>query len=115
MIFKDKACPDLRFRPKSCDRLYFLQTSFDESRNISMANRNTNNVYKGADSLRNYFDPDQQPMIPMVELPRKLNPFYEDGVRIYAKMMSTLPANNVKSLPGMFSWVVLLPRRFHLI
>ncbi|KAG6354322.1 hypothetical protein INS49_004927 [Diaporthe citri] len=37
----------------------------------------------------------------MVELPRKLNPFYEDGVRIYAKMMGTLPANNVKSLPAL--------------
>ncbi|KAI7780766.1 hypothetical protein LA080_015557 [Diaporthe eres] len=66
-----------------------------------MAARNKNNVYKGENSLRNYFDPDQQPMIPMVELPRKINPFYEDGVRIYAKMMSTLPANNVKSLPAL--------------
>jgi hypothetical protein len=71
-----------------------------------MATRNANNVYKGTDSLRDYFDPDQQPMIPMVELPVKLNPFYDDGVRIYAKMMSTLPANNVKSLPGMFDYVV---------
>lgn len=78
---------------------------------ISMASRNTNNVYKGENSLRDYFDPDQQPMIPMVELPRKLNPFYEDGVRIYAKMMGTLPANNVKSLPGMFHWAALFPTR----
>ncbi|POS81270.1 cysteine synthase A [Diaporthe helianthi] len=66
-----------------------------------MATRNKNNVYRGPESLRDYFDPDKQPMIPMVELPRKLNPFYEDGVRIYAKMMSTLPANNVKSLPAL--------------
>lgn len=76
-----------------------------------MTARNTNNVYKGADSLRNYFDPDQQPMIPMVELPQKLNPLYEDGVRIYAKMMSTLPANNVKSLPGMSYRVICDPKR----
>lgn len=102
MVFKETVCPNLCFRPISCDRLHSLQTSFDNPRSLIMANRNANNVYKGADSLRNYFDPDQQPMIPMVELPRKLNPFYEDGVRIYAKMMSTLPANNVKSLPGMF-------------
>ncbi|KAJ0120631.1 cysteine synthase A [Diaporthe amygdali] len=66
-----------------------------------MAARNTNNVYTGPDSLRDYYDPDQQPMLPMVELPQKLNPFYEDGVRIYAKMMSTLPANNVKALPAL--------------
>ncbi|KAL1856307.1 hypothetical protein Daus18300_010792 [Diaporthe australafricana] len=66
-----------------------------------MTARNINNVYKGTDSLRNYFDPDQQPRIPMVEIPRKLNPFYEDEVRIYVKMMSTLPANNVKALPAL--------------
>jgi len=58
------------------------------------------NVFAGPDSLRNYHDPDQQPPLPLVEVPRNLNPFREDGVRIYAKMMSTLPANNVKALPG---------------
>lgn len=79
------------------------------SHSLNMATRNINNVYRGEDSLRNYFDPDQQPMIPMVELPQKLNPFYEDGVRVYAKMMSTLPANNIKCLPGMLSWAVSFP------
>jgi hypothetical protein len=58
------------------------------------------NVYTGTDSLRNYHDPDQQPPLPLVEVPLSLNPFRGDGVRIYAKMMSTLPANNVKALPG---------------
>jgi cysteine synthase A len=58
------------------------------------------NVYTGPDSLRNYHDPDQQPPLPLVEVPLSLNPFRGDGVRIYAKMMSTLPANNVKALPG---------------
>lgn len=66
-----------------------------------MSETNPYNVYHGEDSVRNYYDPDLQPMIPLVEIPRKLNPFYDDGVRIYAKMMSTLPANNVKALPGM--------------
>lgn len=65
-----------------------------------MGERNLNNVYKGTDAIRNYYDPDQQPMIPLVEVPQRLNPFYDNGVRIYAKMMSTLPANNVKALPG---------------
>jgi cysteine synthase/rhodanese-related sulfurtransferase len=62
---------------------------------------NTNNVYSGPDSLRKYFDPDFQPPLPLVELPNSLNPFRDDGVRIYAKMMTVLPANNVKALPAM--------------
>lgn len=61
------------------------------------------NVFTGPDSLKNYYDPDLQPPVPLVEIPRKLNPFHDDGVRIYAKMMSTLPANNVKALPGQSS------------
>ncbi|RDW85409.1 hypothetical protein BP5796_03734 [Coleophoma crateriformis] len=66
-----------------------------------MSESNPFNVYHGEDSVRDYYDPDKQPMIPLVEIPRKLNPFYDDGVRIYAKMMSTLPANNVKALPAL--------------
>ncbi|KAL1962022.1 hypothetical protein VTN77DRAFT_666 [Rasamsonia byssochlamydoides] len=59
------------------------------------------NVYTGPDSVKKYFDPDCQPPLPLVEIPRHLNPFYDDGVRIYAKMMSMHPANNVKSLPAL--------------
>ncbi|ELR06325.1 hypothetical protein VC83_08575 [Pseudogymnoascus destructans] len=59
------------------------------------------NVYTGLDSLRNYWDPNKQPPLPLVEVPLSLNPFHQDGVRIYAKMMSALPANNVKALPAM--------------
>jgi len=58
------------------------------------------NVYSGPDSLRKYFDPDCQPPLPLVEIPDVLNPFRKDGVRIYAKMMTMLPAHNVKALPG---------------
>ena len=47
-----------------------------------------------------YFDPDLQPPLPLVELPAKLNPFKDDNVRIYAKMATALPAQNVKCLPG---------------
>ncbi|KIM99625.1 hypothetical protein OIDMADRAFT_181057 [Oidiodendron maius Zn] len=59
------------------------------------------NVYSGPDSLRDYHDPDKQPPLPLVEIPLSLNPFRQDDVRIYAKMMSTLPANNVKALPAL--------------
>lgn len=65
-----------------------------------MANFNERNVYFGTDSLKKYFNPDCQPPLPLVELPEHLNPYYHDGVRIYAKMMTMHPANNVKSMPG---------------
>lgn len=65
-----------------------------------MACKNSSNVYTGRDSLKKYFDPDFQPPLPLVEIPDSLNPHRADGVRIYAKMMTMLPANNVKALPG---------------
>jgi cysteine synthase A len=40
-------------------------------------------------------------MLPLVEIPPSLNPYYYDGVRIHAKMMSMHPSNNVKIMPGM--------------
>src|SRR5687768_8881206 len=58
------------------------------------------NVCTGPDSVKNYFDPDSAPPLPLVELPDALNPFRQDGVRIYAKMMTMHPTNNVKSMPG---------------
>ena len=58
------------------------------------------NVFQGADALSQYFDPDRHPPLPLVELPEALNPFRSDGVRIFAKLLTALPAQNVKSLPG---------------
>jgi hypothetical protein len=58
------------------------------------------NVYSGPRALQTYFDPDAQPMLPLVELPAKLNPFLDSGVHIFAKMLTALPAQNVKALPG---------------
>ena len=65
-----------------------------------MASTNPLNVYTGPNSLKDYYNPDLQPLLPLVEIPDSLNPFKEHGVRIYAKMMTMLPAHNVKSLPG---------------
>jgi cysteine synthase A len=72
---------------------HFISTSI-------MSSKNPLNVYAGPDSLKKYFDPDFQPPLPLVEIPDSLNPFRRDGVRIFAKMMTVLPANNVKALPG---------------
>ncbi|KAL1799473.1 hypothetical protein ACET3X_003510 [Alternaria dauci] len=66
-----------------------------------MVSRNYLNAYSGPDALRNYFDPDHQPMLPLVEIPPSLNPYYDDGVRIHAKMMSMHPSNNVKIMPAL--------------
>ncbi|GAC93444.1 cysteine synthase [Pseudozyma hubeiensis SY62] len=59
------------------------------------------NVFSGANSLIDYFNPDKNAPLPLVELPPQLNPYYDDGVRIYAKMLTALPATNVKSLPAL--------------
>lgn len=56
--------------------------------------------------MKQYLDPDTQPPLPLVEIPDRLNPFREDGVRIYAKMMTALPCQNVKALPGMSEWII---------
>lgn len=59
------------------------------------------NVFSGPDSLKDYYDPDRNPPLPLVEIPQHLNPLHEDGVHIYAKMMTMLPAHNVKELPAL--------------
>jgi cysteine synthase len=59
------------------------------------------NVFSGPDSIARYFDPDNLPLLPMVEIPTKLNPFRSDNVRIYAKILTAHPAQNVKALPAL--------------
>ncbi|KAG8631575.1 hypothetical protein KVT40_000715 [Elsinoe batatas] len=59
------------------------------------------NFYAGPDSLKQYYNPDIAPPLPLVEIPESLNPYRQDGVRIYAKMMTMLPAHNVKALPAL--------------
>ncbi|KAF8876923.1 tryptophan synthase beta subunit-like PLP-dependent enzyme [Infundibulicybe gibba] len=57
---------------------------------------NLNNVFSGKDALAQYYNPDHNPL---VELPD--HPFVDDNVHIYAKMMTYLPAANVKLLPAL--------------
>ncbi|KAJ7282499.1 tryptophan synthase beta subunit-like PLP-dependent enzyme [Mycena rebaudengoi] len=59
------------------------------------------NVYSEERALHDFYNPDKAPLIPLVELPARLNPYRSDGVRIYAKLMSHVPATNVKSLPAL--------------
>ncbi|QRV99659.1 cysteine synthase [Ceratobasidium sp. AG-Ba] len=57
------------------------------------------NVYSGENALVDFYDPDKCPPVPLVEVPK--HPWRDQGVRIYAKLMSNLPAANVKSLPAL--------------
>ncbi|KAK7420422.1 hypothetical protein QQZ08_010409 [Neonectria magnoliae] len=45
------------------------------------------NVFRGSRSVADYFDPDKNPPLPLIELPDRLNPFKGD--------------NNIKSLPAL--------------
>lgn len=82
----------------------FLTPSYQHCSPIMPAtyDPSTRNVFAGPNSLVDYFNPDKNAPLPLVELPPQLNPYYDDGVRIYAKMLTALPATNVKSLPGKF-------------
>jgi cysteine synthase len=62
--------------------------------------QNKMNVFDGPDALRDFLNPGKHPNLPLVELPAKLNPFADDNIRIFAKLMSMLPLGNVKSVPA---------------
>ncbi len=59
------------------------------------------NVFSGKNAIKDFLNPDRNPMIPLVQIPDELNPFTEEGVEIHAKLMSMLPLANVKSLPAL--------------
>ncbi len=58
-----------------------------------------NNVFSWNDGLLDYLDP-KNIMTPLVELPQALNPFADQHVRIFAKLLNTLPLTNLKSIPA---------------
>ncbi|HMO77591.1 MAG TPA: pyridoxal-phosphate dependent enzyme [Candidatus Paceibacterota bacterium] len=60
----------------------------------------TQNVFLGEDAVQAYLNPDNHPLLPLVELPPDLNPYKARGVRIFLKLMHFLPLANVKSLPA---------------
>ncbi|KAJ6577919.1 tryptophan synthase beta subunit-like PLP-dependent enzyme [Mycena capillaripes] len=57
------------------------------------------NVFSGKNALKDFYDPSKCPPLPLVELPN--HPFENEGVEIFAKMLTLLPAGNVKSLPAL--------------
>jgi cysteine synthase len=59
------------------------------------------NVYEGPTATRDFLDPTNYQPTPLVELPDGLNPFREEGIRIFAKLMYLLPPLSIKSLPAL--------------
>lgn len=57
-------------------------------------------VFSGSEAVVDYLNPDNNPYIPLVELPEALNPLKADNVRIFAKLLNMLPLTNVKALPA---------------
>lgn len=57
------------------------------------------NIFSGKSALKDFYDPEKcPPVLQLVELPN--HPFENDGVQIFAKMLTMLPAANVNPLPG---------------
>jgi len=61
---------------------------------------NQMNVFKGPDSMKEFLNPGHLSYLPLVELPKELNPYSSNGVRIFAKLMNLLPLGNVKAVPA---------------
>ena len=61
---------------------------------------NNINVFEGKDSIKDYLNPGKLPYLPLVEIPKALNPFYGDGVRVFAKVMTFIGMHNVKAIPA---------------
>ena len=59
----------------------------------------SDNVFSGPDAVQRFLDPDCNPPLPLVELPAWLNPFAEQKVRIFAKLLYLTPLLNLKSMP----------------
>lgn len=56
------------------------------------------NIFSGPRALKDFFNPEKNVYIPLVEVPPALNPLYASRVHLYAKLMHVLPLANVKSL-----------------
>lgn len=58
-------------------------------------------VFEGPTAIREFLNPENNAPIPLVELPKSLNPFLDYDVRIFGKLMYLLPLLSIKSLPAL--------------
>jgi cysteine synthase len=68
------------------------------------------NVFEGSNSIKDFLNPGKHPMMPLVELNSALNPHAENGIRIFAKLMTFAPLGNVKAIPA-FNMIREMHRR----
>ncbi|MCT4575547.1 MAG: pyridoxal-phosphate dependent enzyme [Alphaproteobacteria bacterium] len=59
----------------------------------------SDNVFKGKKGVHDFLNPKNH-VTPLVEIPEELNPFYNDEVHVFVKMLSFTPLMNVKSIPS---------------
>lgn len=57
-------------------------------------------IYEGENAIRSFLLPDNFGLTSVVELPKFLNPFLKDKVRIFVKLVHSAPLGNIKSLPS---------------
>lgn len=67
-------------------------------------NKSDKKVFEGNFAIKDFLTPGSLGMTPVVELPPSVNKFSKDGVRIFVKLMQSVPLGNIKSLP---SWEML--------
>ncbi len=59
-----------------------------------------NNFFSGREAVKDFLNPENAPMLPLVELPRDYYELWRRKIFVYAKLMSFLPLHNSKSLPA---------------
>ncbi len=57
-------------------------------------------IYEGENAIRSFLLPSNFGLTSVVELPKLLNPFLKDRVRIFVKLVHSAPLGNIKSLPS---------------
>jgi cysteine synthase len=57
-------------------------------------------IYAGENAIRSFLLPSNFGLTSVVELPKSLNPFLKDKVRIFVKLVHSAPLGNIKSLPS---------------
>ena len=57
-------------------------------------------IYEGEDAIRSFLLPSNFGLTSVVELPKSLNPYKKDKVRIFVKLVHSAPLGNIKSLPS---------------
>ena len=67
-------------------------------------------IFQGENAIISYLKPGALGPTPVVELPASINPFRRDGVRIFIKLVQSVPLANIKSLPA-YMMLDAIPKR----